>query len=81
MDPHGAVGYLALKEYQQKNRHTCGVILETAHPSKFLDDVERILGKKVEIPQRLSVLAKGIKVATPMSTRFDDFKEWLAANY
>jgi threonine synthase len=81
IDPHGAVGYLALKEYQQENKGTCGVILETAHPSKFLDDVESILGIKVEIPERLAVLANKEKVATQMSIHFNDFKDWLISNY
>ena len=81
IDPHGAVGYLALKEYQQENKGTCGIILETAHPSKFLDDVEDILGKKIKVPERLAVLANEEKVATQMPVDFDRFKDWLLANY
>ena len=81
IDPHGAVGYLALKEYQQEKKDTIGVILETAHPSKFINDVENILEKKVEVPERLAILEDRKKVATAMSTNFYDFKDWLLANH
>ncbi len=77
MDPHGAVGYLALKEYQQVYPETMGVILETAHPSKFIEDVENILGNKITVPERLARLADEPKSAISMSTNYKDFKEWI----
>ena len=40
MDPHGAVGYLGLREFQKENPDFYGIFLETAHPVKFLDTVE-----------------------------------------
>ena len=81
IDPHGAVGYLALKDYQKENPEKVGIVLETAHPSKFLDEVESIIGQKVEVPERLAILAKKKKEATFMGTGFGDFKDWLEANY
>ena len=81
IDPHGAVGYLALKEYQQKNKGTKGIILETAHPSKFLPDVENVLNKRLNIPERLAILANRKKVSIPMGTHFAPFKEFLLTNY
>jgi len=77
MDPHGAVGYLALKDYQQQHPHTRGVILETAHPAKFLDDVERILGREIDVPERLAELANRPKEAVSMTTQYGDFRSWL----
>lgn len=81
IDPHGAVGYIALKEYQKDNPNTHGVILETAHPSKFIADVESILDKRVEIPERLACLADKQKKATLISTDYSYFKNWLQENY
>lgn len=81
IDPHGAVGYLALKNYQEKNPNTIGVVLETAHPSKFIDDVERILDKKVNIPERLAVLADRKKEAINLNTDFEGFKNWLLNDF
>jgi len=80
IDPHGAVGYLALKEYQEKYPETVGVILETAHPSKFIEDVENILETKIEIPERLASLSDKTKSAINMTTNYKDFKKWIS-NY
>lgn len=78
IDPHGAVGYLAHKSYlSTMDEKVANVILETAHPSKFLDVVEPALGISVDIPQRLAELQDKEKEATPMSKHFSDFKEWL----
>lgn len=81
IDPHGAVGYMALKEYQLKNTGTKGVILETAHPSKFIDDVENILQKNINIPERLAVLKDKKKESIPIGIQFEPFKKWLLSNY
>jgi threonine synthase len=78
LDPHGAVGYLALKEYQEANPDTYGLVLETAHPAKFLEDVEQILGQSIAIPERLAVLAQSEKVAVQMGKDFEGFKTWLS---
>lgn len=51
-DPHGAVGYLGLKEYKLKSNEY-GVFLETAHPVKFLDTVETSLQIQVNIPAQI----------------------------
>jgi threonine synthase len=80
IDPHGAVGYLALKEYQKEN-NVVGIVLETAHPTKFLDDMEDILGQSIPIPERLASLSDKEKVATQLGTDFVGFKDWLLANY
>jgi threonine synthase len=81
MEAHGAVGYLALDAYQQEHPDTQGIILETAHPSKFIDDVEEILDQKIEIPQRLAELADREKQSVLMGTTFEPFKAWLLNNY
>jgi len=52
-DPHGAVGYLGLKKYQERHPDFYGIFLETAHPVKFLDVVEETIDKKLEIPPQI----------------------------
>lgn len=52
-DPHGAVGYLGLKKYQETHPDTYGIFLETAHPIKFLDVVEETIGKSLKIPPQI----------------------------
>ncbi len=80
LDPHGAVGYLAIEDYRQQNPDALGIVLETAHPAKFLEDVERILDRSIEVPERLAILSDRQKVATPMSVQYEDFREWLMAS-
>jgi threonine synthase len=77
IDPHGAVGYLALESYQKVHPDSVGVILETAHPAKFKEDVDRILGMDTPVPERLAILADRQKVATAITTEYHDFKNWL----
>jgi len=80
IDTHGAVGYLALKYYLNMHPEKRGVVLETAHPSKFIDEVEKVLDRKITIPDRLAVLADRKKVATFMEPQFENFKSWLLDN-
>lgn len=77
MDPHGAVGYLALEAYFKEYPKNQGIILETAHPSKFKDDVEMILNKSIEIPERLASLSEKPKASISTPNNFDTFKTWL----
>ncbi len=81
LDPHGAVGVLALEAYQSRNTGTKGVVLETAHPSKFLPDVERILNHKIEVPERLAILSEKEEDSVLMGIEFEPFKAWLQDNF
>lgn len=67
-DPHGAVGYLGLKKYQEKHPDTYGIFLETAHPVKFLDVVEDTIGESIELPEKIIELMEREKQAMQIST-------------
>jgi threonine synthase len=75
LDPHGACGYRALKEQLQPGE--VGVFCETAHPAKFKEKVDDILGIDIEIPERLAAFMRGQKQSVPMSKDFSDFKAYL----
>lgn len=77
LDPHGACGYQALVEGLQEGE--IGVFCETAHPAKFKEKVDEILGIDVEIPDRLAAFMKGQKQSVPMTKDFADFKQYLLA--
>lgn len=78
-DPHGACGYAALEEHLAPGQ--MGVFLETAHPAKFLETMEEIVGKgKIEIPEKLAAFLEREKQSVRMSSRFDDFREFLLSN-
>lgn len=75
LDPHGACGYRALEEGLKPGE--TGVFLETAHPAKFLETVESIIGTQVEIPAKLQEFMKGEKKSLPLTKQFEDFKAYL----
>ena len=66
LDPHGAVGYLALQRYLQGHPGQKGIVLETAHPVKFYDVVEPVIKESIPIPpsirQQLNLEKKSIKI-------------------
>ena len=75
LDPHGACGYRALKEQLQPGQ--VGIFLETAHPAKFKDTVDRILGIDLPIPEKLQAFMRGQKQSVAMTRHFADFKAYL----
>lgn len=75
LDPHGACGYQALKDYLKECE--IGIFCETAHPAKFKDTIEKIIETKIEIPQRLANFMKGKKQTIELSKDFSDFKAFL----
>ncbi|MDC6363835.1 MULTISPECIES: threonine synthase [Flavobacteriaceae] len=76
MDPHGAVGYLGLKEYQKNHPNTYGIFLETAHPVKFLDVVEETLGITPEIPAQIQKVLGKTKKSNKI-TNYEELKSYL----
>lgn len=78
-DPHGAVGYAALKDYlNELPGNYNSIILETAHPAKFSDTVEKIIGKEINMPERLAQCMEKNKKSIKISSDFEDFKSFLA---
>ena len=75
LDPHGACGYQALKDLL--NEGEVGVFCETAHPAKFKEKVDEIIGIDVEIPERLADFMKGTKQSVPLGKDFAGFKKFL----
>ena len=75
LDPHGACGYRALQENLKPGE--VGVFCETAHPAKFKEKVDEILGIDIEIPARLRAFMEGEKQSVEMSKDFADFKAYL----
>jgi threonine synthase len=70
LDPHGAIGYLGLKEYM-KGKDGVGVFFETAHPAKFGDVVEETINTKIDIPARLQEYVDKTKVSIEMENSYE----------
>jgi len=77
LDPHGAIGYLGLKNFQALHPKNIGVFFETAHPAKFRDVVEETLGKRIEIPPSLKIFLSKEKNTINTPSDFLGFKKIL----
>lgn len=79
-DPHGACGFEALKESLGENQ--VGVFLETAHPAKFTETVEEIIGKgNVPMPEKLAAFMKGERKSINLGKDYDSFRNFLLNNF
>ncbi len=80
-DPHGAVGYLAAKEDSEILSNDAEyVVLETAHPAKFLEEVKDSEKFTVEMPERLAEFLKKEKRSVLVGKDYEDFKKNLLSN-
>lgn len=75
-EPHGAIGYLGFKKEIQNKPESIGFLLETAHPIKFLDEVEPLLNIKLSIPKQIESVLNKDKVSVKISS-YEDFKSYL----
>lgn len=81
LDPHGAVGLLAAEEYQlDVHHHKPLIVLETAHPAKFLAAYET-LNIQVEIPERLANKAQAEDLSVILPNDYTQFIEWFSESH
>ncbi|PAU93579.1 threonine synthase [Aliifodinibius salipaludis] len=88
MDPHTAVGYRAVQQYISseqgyfsESKSTPKIILSTAHPAKFKDVIEPIIGKKITMPDRLKACLNKQKQSHVLEDDYDELKKWLLNHY
>jgi len=77
LDPHGAVGYLSLQRYLQEHKGQQGIFLETAHPVKFPDAVEKMTGITIPVPASLQPMMNMEKLSTVITPDYESLKEFL----
>lgn len=77
LEPHGAVAYYALENYLIENPDKKGFILETAHPVKFPDSVEKAIGGNIKIPGSLEGLMMKEKKTVEINSDFEELKRFL----
>ena len=76
LDPHGACGYRALEETLTDGQ--VGIFLETAHPAKFTETVESIIGiGNVPLPDKLAEFMKGEKQNIELGKEYSGFRSYL----
>ena len=79
IDPHGAVGLLALEMYVAENKlnNYSEIVLETAHPAKFKETVDKALETDIKIPEVLQKSIMKEKKSIRLSSEYSDFKDYL----
>jgi len=77
-DPHTAVGILGWEAYKREHPEPSqGLVLATAHAAKFAEVVEKAIGTAPPLPDRLAAYLKRPKLSLPISSSYDDFKQFL----
>jgi threonine synthase len=80
-DPHTAIGVLGWESFvKQHSAHVQGIVLATAHPAKFAETVERAIGTRPEMPERLAVSLNRPKQSIPFPNRFPALQEFLLSS-
>jgi threonine synthase len=74
-EPHAAVAYKALQYSAQEDEF--GVFLGTAHPAKFKEVVESILGSPLGLPKELADCAGEPILSQDMAADFNDLRAYL----
>jgi threonine synthase len=77
LDPHSAVGLVALEQELEDRPGVEGVVLATAHPAKFAEVVEPILEQSLPIPPRLARCLEGSRTVISIEPGDDALKEIL----
>jgi threonine synthase len=76
-DPHGAVGWLALERWLAKHPAQEGIFLETAHPVKFPDTVEKFSGETVQVPESVQILFGKKRISEKIPADYPVFRKKL----
>jgi threonine synthase len=77
LDPHGAVAFLALKDYLKNHPGQEGLFLETAHPVKFPEAVEESTGQIIDIPESVKTLQANPKSSIQIEATYGALLEKL----
>ncbi|AMR29720.1 threonine synthase [Hymenobacter psoromatis] len=77
LDPHGAVAFFALENYLREHPAAAGFLLATAHPVKFPEVVEPLIGRKIELPAALRYLLEKPKHSVALPPTYEALREWL----
>lgn len=87
LDPHTAIGYLGAKKYQESNDQQFGtsdapmIILATAHPAKFADEIEPVIQKEIKLPDRLRISMEKEKESIELPNSYRSLKHFLQKSY
>jgi threonine synthase len=83
LEPHGSVGWAGLQNYVATSGHNDSlcVSLETAHPAKFPEEINRLLGFDPELPPSLEGVEQKEEMFIMMRNDYSAFKGYLLENF
>ena len=85
LEPHGAVGWAGLERYWQEHvrggDEPLAVSVETAHPAKFPDEIERVIGVTPEVPPSLAGIEKKAEKYGRLTTEYEPFRDYLLKTF
>jgi threonine synthase len=79
LDPHSAIGWLALQDVLAADPHTDGVFLATAHPAKFREIVEPAIGGSLPLPEVLAAALERPRHSVSMAADYAELAAFLRA--
>lgn len=83
LDPHSAIAYLGLTDYLGSDRSgkprtdRLGIFLATAHPAKFSEVVEPVLGRPIDMPAPLAEVVSRPRHVLKISASFEAVRRTL----
>jgi len=77
LDPHGAIGFMGLENFLNKHPGQKGLFAETAHPIKFYDVVEPLIGKAIEFPSSIQSIMHKEKKSTLINPTYNELVDYL----
>ena len=81
LEQHGAVGWAGLEEYfKAVPEHKLAICLETAHPAKFPEEIQKLLGLTMPLPESMKNIDQRKGSAVSIANNYDDFKTYLQKN-
>jgi threonine synthase len=81
LEQHGAVGWAGLEEYFKTAREPkLAISLETAHPAKFPEEIQNLLGITPSLPESMKNIDQREGSAVSIANDYDDFKNYLQKN-
>ena len=83
LEPHGAVGWRGFLDYCAADPlgNSPAVVLETAHPAKFPEEIERLLGFSPTVPPALAALDQLPEDFDQLPVDYEQFRQYLLTRY
>jgi len=86
LEPHGAVSWYGLQEYlktrpEHNDKNRFYVCLETAHPGKFSEEINKVLNFKPELPESLSGVEFRNEDYISLANNYGILKRFIIQNY